>query len=128
MCEQASVHYQNCLLLKIKLNFVLLCLLFTSSFFLIALFVNNPTSYGIGLRAGVVLLNFVFLKMVVVLIYERVKYKDDGREIVGLVEFVTIHVTFPVLNGWISYMLAYQLMIILAQSCPYGASQNYQFC
>jgi len=115
MCEQASVHYQNCLLLKIKLNFVLLCLLFTSSFFLIALFVNNPTSYGIGLRAGVVLLNFVFLKMIVVLI-------------VGLVEFVTIHVTFPVLNGWISYMLAYQLMIILAQSCPYGASQNYRFC
>ena len=64
------------------------------------------------------LTNFVLLKskffstfdlsvVIVTLIYERVKYKDDGRELVGLVEFITIHVTFPVLNCWISYMLAY---------------------
>ena len=61
MCEKATVHYQNCLMLKIKLNFVFLCALFTSSFLLIAIFVNN-SEYKIGLRALIVLLNFVFLK------------------------------------------------------------------
>jgi hypothetical protein len=50
-----------------------------------------------------------------------VKYKDDGRELVGIVEFITIHVTFPVLNAWISYQLAYQFIVLLAESCPYAA-------
>ena len=61
--------------------------------------------------------------------YERVKYKDDGRELVGFIEFVTIHCTFSILNAWISYQLAYQFMIMLSSSCPYKVdhSDNY-FC
>jgi hypothetical protein len=39
------------------------------------------------------------------MLYNRVKYRDDGREKVSFVEFVTIHVTFPVMNAWISYQL-----------------------
>ncbi len=54
-------------------------------------------------------------------LYRQVKYKDDGRELVGIVEFITIHVTFPVLNAWISYQLAYQFIVLLAESCPYAA-------
>jgi len=42
-----------------------------------------------------------------ILVYGRVKYKDDGRELVGFIEFITIHVTFSVLNAWMSYQLAY---------------------
>ncbi len=57
--------------------------------------------------------------LVQLFLYRRVKYKDDGRELVSMVEFITIHVTFPILNAWISYMLAYQIMITLAQSCPW---------
>lgn len=41
--------------------------------------------------------------LIQVFLYGRVKYKDDGRELVSIVEFITIHVTFPVLNAWISY-------------------------
>lgn len=37
------------------------------------------------------------------LLYDKVKYKDDGRELVGFIEFITIHVTFPVLNAFTSY-------------------------
>jgi hypothetical protein len=65
-------------------------------------------------------------------LYRRVKYKDDGRELVSLIEFITIHVTFPILNAWISYMLAYQIMITLAQSCPWTGNplqtQPFRFC
>lgn len=45
------------------------------------------------------ILKFVFLKT----LYRKVKYSDDGRELVNFVDFVTIHVTFPVLNAWLSY-------------------------
>ena len=65
-------------------------------------------------------------------LYGRVKYKDDGRELVSIVEFITIHVTFPVLNAWISYQLAYQIIIVMAESCPWSGNpfepQAYNFC
>ena len=67
--------------------------------------------------AIIVISNFILLKckythtyfivIVVFFLYERVKYKDDGRELVGIVEFITIHVTFPVINAWSSYIVAY---------------------
>ena len=47
------------------------------------------------------------------------KYKDDGRELVSWFEFLTIHVTFPVINAWISYQLAYEINVVLALTCPY---------
>ena len=53
------------------------------------------------------MLTLIFIVIVVFFLYERVKYKDDGRELVGIVEFITIHVTFPVINAWSSYIVAY---------------------
>jgi hypothetical protein len=35
--------------------------------------------------------------------YRRVKYLDDGRDYVSIKEFFSVHVTFSVLNSWVSY-------------------------
>lgn len=51
--------------------------------------------------------------------YSRVKYRDDGRELVSWLEFATIHCTFPFLNAWISYYLAYQISVSMILTCPY---------
>jgi hypothetical protein len=60
-CNKASVHYKNCLTLKIKLNFCILCALLTSSFIFIAMFVNQ-SDYKLSFKAFIVLGNFVLIK------------------------------------------------------------------
>jgi uncharacterized membrane protein len=82
-----------------------------------------------------VLIGFVLLKgklatthylLVIVLffIYEKIKYHDDGFEKVTATEFITIHITFPVTNAWISYTLAYILLVNLANYCNYEVLKN----
>ena len=41
VCDRASVHYKNCLTLKIKFNFMIMCSLLTLSLIFIALVVNK---------------------------------------------------------------------------------------
>ena len=41
--KKMTLHYKNCLMLKIKYNFMILCLLFTS-FFIAATFLNGKNS------------------------------------------------------------------------------------
>lgn len=80
-------------MLKIRFNFVLICSMFTASLFTVPR-VNTEQ----------VLLIFLVLKFTIkTTLYRKVKYSDDGRELVSFVDFVTIHVTFPVLNAWLSY-------------------------
>lgn len=68
----------------------------------------------------IVLFGLVLLKIIVLLfIYNKIKYHDDGFEKVTLAEFVTIHVTFPVTNAWISYTLVYVLFVNFANYCNY---------
>ena len=59
------------------------------------------------------------LGIVQLLIYEKIKYHDDGFEKVTATEFISIHITFPVTNAWISYTLGYILLINLANYCNY---------
>jgi uncharacterized membrane protein len=88
-------------MLKIQLNFVVLCLLLTFAF--IVLTNDPPVVVHFGLA---VLVKFVCYKM----LYRKLKYKDDGREQVPILDFVTIHITFPVLNAWSSYQVVYWLL------------------
>ena len=62
--------------------------------------------------------------------YISVKYKDDGREFVTVLEFITIHCTFPALNAWLTYQLLYQTAQIITASCPYSQRLNppYFYC
>lgn len=99
-CFEPGQHYVNCLLLKIRFSFCLLCLVLTltvSSFTCMfhlknVLFLTIPISL------------FIVLKWVVQYqIYKPLKYKDDGRDVVSVIDFITIHVTFPAINAWISY-------------------------
>ena len=47
---------------------------------------------------------FIVLKLVTTyLVYEPLKYKDDGRDVISIADFITIHVTFPAINAWVSY-------------------------
>lgn len=39
--------------------------------------------------------------------YRRVKYLDDGRDYVSSKEFIAIHVTFSVLNSWMTYFVIF---------------------
>lgn len=61
-CDKASVHYKNCLMLKIKLNFMILCALLTSSFLCIALLVSSLSYSSVGFQAFVLIPNFIILK------------------------------------------------------------------
>lgn len=60
-----------------------------------------------------VLIVLVFMKVMTQYVYLKIKYRDDGRELVTWLEFATIHCTFPFLNAWISYYLAYQISICI---------------
>ena len=50
-------------------------------------------------------------------IYVPIKYKDDGRDIVSFIDFVTIHVTFPAINAWITYFLYYTIIVTVTTVC-----------
>lgn len=61
---------------------------------------------------------FIGLKMTAqYTLYRPVKYKDDGRDIVSFVDYVTIHVTFPGINCWVSYQLYYAMMLTTTTVC-----------
>ena len=92
-----SVHYKNCLMLKIRFNFVFLC-----SMFIVA-FVIVPKLFTEWVMVTLILLKLIIWKS----LYRKVKYRDDGRELVSFVDFVTIHVTFPILNAWLTYQTLY---------------------
>ena len=63
-------------------------------------------------------IQFIILKLVVqYLIYEPVKYKDDGRDVVTIADFITIHVTFPVVNAWVTYQMYFGMMVTLTTIC-----------
>ena len=63
------------------------------------------------------------------LIYSPLKYKDDGRDIVSVIDFVTIHMTFPAINAWVSYQLYYTILVTWTTVCSTdlfkGIDQSY---
>ena len=61
---------------------------------------------------------FLFSKMTIYyLIYRPLKYKDDGRDVVNWIDFVTIHMTFPAINAWISYQMYYAILTTVTTIC-----------
>ena len=54
------------------------------------------------------------------MIYEPVKYKDDGRDVVTMADFITIHVTFPVMNAWVTYQMYFCMMASVTTICYTG--------
>lgn len=113
-------HYVNTLLLKIKFSFCLLCILLTLSMFTFQLFIevqkqNEYYIFFLFIPLG----GYFVLKLVShYLIYRRIKYKDDGRELVNFADFVTIQMTFPAINCWITYQLLYSVFRAMAELCP----------
>lgn len=45
--------------------------------------------------------------------YRKVKYLDDGRDYVSSKEFIAIHVTFSVLNSWMTYFVIYNFFSVI---------------
>ena len=106
-CMEPGPHYVNTLLLKIQFKFVVLCIILTASIcsyqLLITVNQNRSNQYDF-LFLFIPLGGFIVLKLIVhYLIYVRVKYKDDGRELVNMYDFITIQVTFPSINCWVTY-------------------------
>lgn len=48
--------------------------------------------------------------------YLKVKYLDDGRDYVSIKEFFSVHVTFSVLNSWMTYFFCYILFVFLEKA------------
>ena len=73
---------------------------------------------------------FILLKLCVqYLIYQPLKYRDDGRDVVSAADFITIHVTFPAINAWITYQLYYCMMATYATVCDTSALDDISdFC
>ena len=62
---------------------------------------------------------FILVKLIISrLIYSKIKYKDDARENVSFFDFLTIHVTFAMMNAWITYYIFELLELTIASSCP----------
>ena len=61
----------------------------------------------------------MLIALVNAFIYLRLKYRDEGFEMVQWNEFITVHVTFPVLNAWCSYTLVYILFLNIVNLCDY---------
>lgn len=55
-------------------------------------------------------------------IYLRLKYRDEGFEMVQWNEFITVHVTFPVINAWLSYTLVYILFLNIVNLCDFNTT------
>ena len=92
-------HYVNTVLLKIRFWFFLLCLLLIVDVILISKLYKTKFYYIM-----IPLLGFILLKLELhYFLYLKVKYKDDGRELVTISDFVTIQVCFPAINAWITY-------------------------
>lgn len=53
------------------------------------------------------------------LIYRKIKYKDDGRELVTGWQFLTNHVSFAYINAWCTYQMFYVVFNSWELLCPY---------
>ena len=108
-------HYVNCLLLKIGFSFSFLCIMMAITLFSYATLYSETNFIYLVLPVAF----FILLKMISqYMLYLPVKYKDDGRDIVSFIDFVTIHVTFPFINAWISYQLYYTMALTVTVVCP----------
>lgn len=123
-CFEPGQHYVNCLLLKIQFSFCLMCLVLTGTTCAFVMMYHLKNLLLLLLPIG----SFISLKLVVqYLIYQPLKYKDDGRDVVSFADFITIHGTFPAINAWISYQLYYSLMATGATICDTDPLQSLEF-
>lgn len=56
------------------------------------------------------------------------KYKDDARDVVSAFDFLTIHVTFSVMNAWLTYMMFFVTFTTMTSLCPFKAVKPPVFC
>jgi len=69
-----------------------------------------------------------------VLMYRKVKFRDDGRDVVTGTDFVAIHVTFAMMNAWLTYVWFFIMFVAISKLCPYpdllipNAPPMYFFC
>ena len=72
----------------------------------------------------------VLIVVIFYLIYKPLKYKDDGRDVVNWLDFVTIHMTFPAINVWASYQLYYSILITVTTMCDssYIGAESSNYC
>jgi len=112
---KATNHFTNCLVLKIKFSFAILCCLMAISVLAFSL-LSNGFSIWLYIESFIL---FLILKLVLhFLIYKTTKYKHDGRDLVSFVDFISIHCTFPIMNAWITYQTLYVFFMTLATICP----------
>lgn len=59
---------------------------------------------------------FLFLKIYShFMVYRKVKYHDEGNAFVSRSEFFAIHITFSMIEAWISYLLMWSAFVSVVQ-------------
>jgi len=48
-------------------------------------------------------------------IYHQIKYHDEGNAFVSRLEFFTLHVTFSMIEAWITYLMLFSAFQVLVQ-------------
>ena len=124
-CMSPGPHYVNTMLLKIRFAFCVLCGILIFDVCTISLLLGQ-SFYVLFIP----LIGFALLKMQVhYMLYLKVKYKDDGRELVTFADFITIQVCFPALNAWMTYQFFFMLFLTVSTICPPDIedSKSYKF-
>jgi hypothetical protein len=117
-CFGARQHFQNILVLKVKWFFALQCVFQACAIMSYTLsgeelFNKLPVNFFAFLLLKGNLLSLISIVYVHYFGYRKVKYLDDGRDYVSSMEFLAIHVTFSVLNSWMTYFVIYNFFSVI---------------
>ena len=59
---------------------------------------------------------FILLKMYThTFVYRRIKYHDEGNAFVSRAEFFSLHITFSIIEAWISYLVLFSVFQVVLE-------------
>lgn len=115
------MNQRNFINIKIRYGFVILCLAITLCF-IVSAFIGGIYATPIMIAISFIILKcklkfLISLVTITFLIYRKIKYRDDGRELVTGWQFLNNHVSFAVINAWCSYQMYYSFVNSLEVLC-----------
>lgn len=120
-CFKSTVHYKNVVIMKIRYGFSVVTLTFT--LLCLAFVIGNNKNYQkkAWLPITKFLLFFLLKCSSQFLFYLRVKYRDDGRDLVSGYDFIALHVPASIINAWATYNVYYWFTLQYKNLCPYSS-------
>lgn len=103
---------------KISLNFVIIWIGLTICFF--------PLTSNQLMVSFISPILFFFLKVYShTFVYRRIKYHDEGNAFVSRSEFFSLHITFSIIEAWISYLLLFSMFQVVVEYADYQSKTGH---